>query len=824
MTRDHIARQPRRRQPGFDPAALIFIAGSPTDPPLNGRQCLGLTLPEAMTALQCPSPSNKIYRHKTATRSYPLPSNKYTDRILSFIKAKDYRPKKVRELAEAMGIGLEEMGDFHDACRAMMRTGRIVLGAKNAVMLPARSDRVVGTFRLNPRGFGFVVPSTPSDHGDLFVPPGSTGGAITGDTVSAKVLKKGKRSGKMIFEGRISDILQRGQSRFVGELRSGFNRWFVVPDGNTLHVPIVVDDPSAKGGKSGDQVVVEILTYPTERTDARGVVVKVLGKRGQPDVETQSIIEQFQLPQEFNEEVLAETREVVDAYDAAREAKEREDLRKLTIITIDPEDARDFDDAISLTESSDGTFELGVHIADVAHFVRDGGALDTEARDRANSIYLPGTVIPMLPELLSNGVCSLQERQPRLTKSVFITYDKAGKVKATRFANTVIKSTKRLTYEQATRVIEGKPGRMSAKVVSLLKSMERLARIIRERRLRDGMLELDLPEVELVFDDEGRPVNVEPADTSFSHKIIEMFMVEANEALAELFNKLNIPALRRIHDDPEDLSDGSLREFLRVLGHNLPKNADRFDLQTLLDEVRGHDDAFAVHLAILKSMKQAEYSPKQIGHYALASKHYTHFTSPIRRYPDLTIHRLLARYLRGDFKHSRDRWDIEDEAELTQLGSLCSANERRAEAAERELKLVFILKMLEKRIGDQFAGIVTGIANIGAFVQIEHYLIDGLLPFDQLPEDWWEVDATRCAAVGQRTGHRITVGDRLKVVINRVHLPTRQLELALSEPLIGRRKPNTETDSPKRGKRKAPAPRKRPAGSRSNRKTNRRRR
>ncbi len=716
-----------------------------------------------------------------------MSSDAFAERILEFVRAKGYRPKQASELAEAMGIGEDEQGDFHAACKALMKTGRMVLGSRNALVLPEPRGTIVGTYRGNVRGFGFIIPDTPNSHGDLYIPVGKAGDAMTGDTVSARVVKRGKRGGKMLYEGLVVSVVKRGQSRFVGELLRQFRRWFVVPDGNILHVPIVVGDPGARNARAGDQVVVEIVQYPEGGREARGVVIKVLGRRGEPAVDTLSIIEQYQLPGDFPEAVLKEARKAARSFDPAREAASREDLRKLTIITIDPTDARDFDDAISLTKNRDGTVELGVHIADVAHFVRVGGALDDEAQDRSTSVYLPRTVIPMLPEVLSNEVCSLQERVPRLTKSVFITYTKRGLVKKSRLANTMIKSTKRVTYQQASAALDGKRGRLGAKVVTLLEDMEQLAKVIRRRRLREGMLELDLPAVEPVFGGDGTVIDVQPADTSFSHKIIEMFMVEANEAVSRLLTERKVPHLRRVHGEPRDLASGDLRKFLKVLGHDLPTGADRFALQALLDSVRGKPDAFAVHLAVLRSMNRAEYAPTLIGHFALASEHYAHFTSPIRRYPDLTMHRLIDAYVSGVFDKRGGVKQVPSDEELTRLGALCSTNERRAEAAERELMLVLVLRLLEKHLGEHFQGIVTGVANVGVFVQLERYLVDGLVKFDNLPDDWWELDPSRGCVVGQRSGTQITVGDRLEVVLARVHIPTRKLELALAKPIAGKK-------------------------------------
>ncbi len=748
-----------------------------------------------------------------------MTTERIAERIIKFIQAKGYEPKPVDELVVAMGVGADELDDFRAACKALAITRRVVLGTRSVLTLPPPSGKIIGTFRSNPRGFGFVIPDVPNSHGDLYISSGKTGGALSGDTVSIRVMKRGKRKGKMLYEGRVVSIIERGSNRFVGELRREHGRWHVVPDGNAIHVPIFVGDPGAKGAKLGDQVAFELTQYPEAEVEARGVIVRVLGKRGEPGVETLSIIEQHQLPGAFPDSVLAESGERATAYNPRRGAGGREDLRKLTVITIDPEDARDFDDAISLTEFSGGRVELGVHIADVAHFVPLGGEVDVEARKRSTSIYLPGTVIPMLPETLSNGVCSLQEGQTRLTKSAFITYDAKGRVQSARLANTVIRSTKRLTYQQAGAILEGKGGRIRAEVVTLVERMERLAKAIRTRRLRAGMLELDLPDVELVFDDEGRVIDVEPEDTGFSHKIIEMFMVEANEAVSRKFAELDVPHLRRIHGEPRDLLGGSLQSFLRALGHDLPDGAGRMALQALLADVHGEDDAFAVNLAILRSMQRAEYAPTAIGHYALASEHYCHFTSPIRRYPDLTIHRLIDLYVAGVFENGKSGFDWPDEAALTELGKLCTENEQRAEAAERELKLVLVLRLLLGRLGDEFEGIVTGVANVGVFVQLDRYLVDGLLRFERLADEWWEVDSGTGRATAERSGHTIAVGDRLTVVISRINLPTRKMDLSLAKPLKGASKKRQRKGSGKAIKRraqgrKAPGRKKRPAPSR----------
>ena len=710
-----------------------------------------------------------------------MTTERFADRIVRHLARQGYQPQKIRRLAREMGVADEEYGDFREAAKALMRTGRIVMGSASALTLPDPTRRVAGRFRSNPRGFGFVIPETPNSHGDLFVPPGKSGDAVTGDTVVAEVMKQSKRDGRMIYEGRIVEIIERGQSRYVGELCHELKRWFVRPDGNILHVPIFVGDPGAKRARRGDQVVVEIIEYPSAERDATGVITKVLGKRGEPGVDTQSIIHQYQLPTEFPAAVEKEAGRVVATYDPQQASQGREDLRDLTVITIDPDDARDFDDAISLTELSKGRLELGVHIADVSHFIAPGGALDVEARARANSVYFPRLVISMLPEVLSNGVCSLQEKQPRLTKSAFITYNAAGQRVATRCANTVISSAKRLTYKQATAILAGKVGGNTKKVVALVRRMEALARTIRRRRLANGMLVLDLPEVVVRFDEDGRVTGVEPADRSFSHTIIEMFMVEANEVVAELLAGLGVPALRRVHPSPDPAAVQPLNRFLRALGLPAVKDMERKALQSLLDKAKDRPESFAVNLAILRSLEQAVYAPTATGHFALASEDYTHFTSPIRRYPDLTIHRLLDAHLRGGLQKRRRRANVPTLEECRELGVHCSRSERRAEAAERELKLVYILRLLAQHVGDEYEGIITGIANFGMFVQMPEHLIEGLLRFSDLPDDWWEVDSEAGCVIGQRTGRRFKIGDAVRVTIAAIDLADRKLDLTLAE-------------------------------------------
>jgi ribonuclease R len=453
-----------------------------------------------------------------------------------------------------------------------------------------------------------------------------------------------------------------------------------------------------------------------------------------------------------------------------------------------------------------------VHIADVSYFVQKETPLDTEAEARGNSTYFPGYVIPMLPEVLSNGVCSLQEAVPRLCKSAFITYDSDARPIRTKFANTLINSRKRLRYREAQALLdraetiphpEGDKRRddYAPEVLELLDQMNTLAKRLQKRRREQGQLVLDLPQIQLVLDEEGKVKDAVPEDTSFTHTLIEMFMVEANEAVARLLDSLHVPFLRRTHPEPDAPDADRLRQFIQVAGHKLPKHLDRKGLQQLLESIRGKPEAFAINLAILKSLTRAEYSPEQIGHYALASEHYCHFTSPIRRYADLTIHRLLDAYFlaRGDSpttgaiskpkggrKGKLTLDDIPTHEELVQIGKHISFTERRSQDAERELRQVKLLMLMSNHVGDEFTGVVTGITNFGVFIQINPYLIDGLIRYEDLMDDWWDVTSapassaasararrSASATSGRCASRRWTRAARAEPRADRHHLPRR---------------------------------------------------
>jgi ribonuclease R len=698
--------------------------------------------------------------------------------IIKVLKHKDYTPVKAAQLAKALGVSGEDYPQFKQALKELRRAGHVIIGGKNLISLPGLSGLMVGTFRANPKGFGFVTPLEPTSHGDLFVPADATAGAMTGDIVAAKVARKGKRGGEMRYTGHVTEVLERAQNRLVGTLLKEPEGWFVQPDGTAFVEPISVDDVGAKGARQKDKVVVEILAYPTEKYLARGVIVEVLGRAGQYEAEIQSIIHQYHLPSEFDAECLDQASKAALAF-GPELLDGREDITDKVTITIDPPDAKDFDDAISLERNEQGNWVLGVHIADVSHFVPADSPLDDEARNRGNSVYLPGRTLPMLPEVLSNGICSLQPDQKRFVKSAYVTYDEQGNILSRRFANSIMCSTQRLTYEQADRILKGHTKDAKPGVVKLLKNMETLSRAIEQRRMKNGMLHLDLPETELVLDKSGRVVDTRPADDSYPHTIIEMFMVEANEAVASLIDRLNIAFMRRIHPEPDALSMKNLSQLVRALGLSLPRNPDRYAIQDLLAAVKGADCALAVNLVVLRSLEKAEYAPLHIGHYALASTHYCHFTSPIRRYADLLVHRILQCYLQKRVDRAKQ---LAAGLDLTEIGRHITFTEQRAEDAEKELQTVLILQMLSKRIGDELDGVVTGLTNFGVFVRLQKLGIEGLIRMADLGPDQWKYNAKTQCIVGQRTGCSIHLGQSVRVRIESVNIPARQLNVIPVEP------------------------------------------
>ncbi|MAC20784.1 MAG: hypothetical protein CMJ23_14120 [Phycisphaerae bacterium] len=757
-----------------------------------------------------------------------MPS-RFTGRILAHLAHESYRPALLSDIARQMQIDSDDGETFVEAISILDEEGRLEVGTDERVRLASYGDQMEGRIKVNARGFAFVRPTSPMREGDLFIPPGETLDAISGDIVRCRVVRRtdhrsrGRGSGdasRRGVVGRVAEILERGRTTFAGTVRKRGRNWVIEPDGTDLRDPVVVRDPHAKNAKAGDKVVFELVQHPDEHGLGEAVITEVLGAAGEPDVETRAIIAAHGLRDGFESVVVDEARAAAASFDtellddAFTDQKDREDLRDRFIFTIDPPDARDFDDAISIEHDPvENEWELGVHIADVAHFVEVGAEIDLEAAKRGNSVYLPRHVLPMIPELLSNGVCSLQEAVPRFTKSAFIRLDAKGRVVGTRLSRTVIRSRKRLTYLEAQALIDGdqREARQHARtetvyepdLLDALRRADQLARIIRKRRLGSGMLVLGLPEFELVFNDDGRVIDAQPEDGAYTHTIIEMFMVEANEAVARTFADLQLPLLRRTHPEPTFHDVEELRQYARIVGFNLPEEPDRHDIRSLLDATRESPASRAIHFSVLRTLTKAIYSPALIGHFALASDHYAHFTSPIRRYPDLLVHRAIDAFLdhtngEGKVPGGKARQKLRellagdsrilDENQLFEVGNHCGDTEGTAEKAERELRTFLVLQFIaEEHLGDELPGIVTGVNPNGSIhVSLDRYLVDGLAKAGEISagsqrEDRWDRDERSGRLVARRSGASVGLGDAVRVKVMRSDPDARQLDLAILE-------------------------------------------
>ncbi|MCE9551947.1 MAG: ribonuclease R [Planctomycetes bacterium] len=716
--------------------------------------------------------------------------------LLELLKEPGYRPVKPRKIAKQLHLAEEQLKQLKRIIKRMVREGKLAYGDKHAVGLATvgQSNRLTGIFRRMKDGYGFVRPDGPATSrdrsDDIYISAAKAGDTASGDVVLVRLIQRGgggdrpgDRAGaaRRNREGEIVEILKRQTNQFVGTYFESAGSGYVQVDGTVFSNPIFVGDAGAKNARPDDKVVLELVRFPSHSHDGEGVILEVLGARGAPGVDTLSIIHEFGLPGEFAEDALADARAEAERFDESI-GPDRRDLTGETIITIDPVDARDFDDAISLTLLENGHWRLGVHIADVSHFVREKTALDREAQDRATSIYLPDRVIPMLPEIISNNLASLQPNRVRYTKTAFIEFTADGARVAVDPCSAAIRSVRRFTYEEVDEYLADPPAwkkKLTPEVHSLLERMHTLAMILRKRRFARGSLELALPEVKIDLDNDGRVSGAHLVENTESHQIIEEFMLAANEAVADLLKERQILFLRRIHSPPDPRKLKQLTDFVRELGHATGSLESRFEIQGLLDRIKGEPEEHAINYAALRSMQKAVYAPDDEGHFALASKCYCHFTSPIRRYPDLTIHRLLDVI----FKQKKPRSNFD---ELSLQGDHCSQREQRAAQAERELTKVKLLHYMSTRIGEELDAVITGVQDFGLFAQGISLPAEGLIHVSSLQEDYYRYDKATHSLSGYRSGNMYRLGDLIRIAVVRVDIERRELDFRLVGRLQGR--------------------------------------
>ncbi len=705
-------------------------------------------------------------------------------RVVEHVNRPDYRPVKPRVIAQQLKLPEDQQATLKRVIKRLVQEGRLAFAANHLVIPAAGTDahELVGIFRRAMSGYGFVRPQgTRTSVGraeDVFVPATRTKDAASGDLVRVRVRRRRSREGGVRLSGEIIEIVKRGTTEFVGTYQEVATGGMVQIDGTDFPRPVLVGDPGAKGARPGDKVVLEMLRYPTAHREGEGVITEILGQRGQPGVDTLTILREFSLPEAFSEEVLAAAREEATLFDASI-GMDRNDLTDLVVVTIDPTDARDFDDAISLEQLSNGHWRLGVHIADVSHFVRPGSVLDREARERATSVYLPDRVIPMLPEVISNHLASLQPHQVRYVKSAFIEYTADGIRVATDFCTGAIRSRRRLTYDEVDKCLEDRPAwriKLGPEVFRLVDQMHGLAMLLRRRRLDRGSIELNLAEIKIELDRDGRVCGARRVERTESHQVIEEFMLAANEAVAERLHDDALTFLRRVHESPDPTKIETLTEFVRELGIDCESLENRFEIKRVLHLVEGEPLETPVNYAVLRAMRKAVYSPEHLGHFALAINDYCHFTSPIRRYPDLTVHRLIDAVFRGETPRT-------DQDQLVSLGDHCSQREQRAEAAERELIKLKLLHFLEDKLGQPLDVVITGVEEFGLFAQGIQLPAEGLIHISDLDDDHYHYDAQIHALIGHRADHTYRLGDLLRVEIAHVDLDRRELDFVIRERL-----------------------------------------
>ena len=709
-----------------------------------------------------------------------MTSEELEKRLLHLVKQPGYRPSKPRVLAKQLGLSEDESRDLKRALKKLVKVGQLSYGANHLVGTPAASGaayRVTGIFRRAEAGFGFVRPAGSAPGADrthdIFIAAKDAGDAATGDTVLV-ALKKKTETRRPNPEGEIVEVIERETHQFVGTYFELGGTAYARIDGMPFSQPILLGDPGAKSARPDDKIVIEMVRFPAHGHEGEGVITEVLGARGTPGVDTLSIIREFDLPEQFADDAVEESRAQAEGFDESI-PDGRTDLTGRITITIDPVDARDFDDAISLERTDKGHWLLGVHIADVSHFVRPRSALDREAYARGTSTYLPDRVIPMLPEIISNNLASLQPDRVRYTKSVFIEFTPEGIALGTEPMSAAIKSRRRFTYEEVDSYLadpDAWRAKLEPEVHALVGRMRELAKILRERRMRRGSLELTMPDVKVDLNAEGRVKGAHLVENTESHKIIEDFMLSANEAVAELLDKADLYFLRRVHQAPDPRKLKALTEFVTGLGFQVESLESRFELQKLLALVAAQPEERAVNYSLLRSLQRAVYSPEKEGHYALASDCYCHFTSPIRRYPDLTIHRLLDAVMSG----GKPRNDF---GELAVLGEHCSDRERRSEAAERELTKVKLLEYLSTRIGTTMEAVVTGVEEFGLFVQGLELPAEGLVHVTSLGDDFYRYDRAAHTLSGNRSGNQFRLGDSVFVTVARVDVDRRELDFRI---------------------------------------------
>lgn len=688
------------------------------------------------------------------------------ERILAYMESEGYVPIKRRDMRAMLSVPQEDREKFESLINELIAEGRVFETKKGKLASPKDLQMATGTFIGHARGFGFVTPDAGGE--DIFIPASETMGAMQKDRVLYKVLHKAEKGKKA--DGVIVRILERGQQRIVGTFEAGSKGYgFVVADDKKIAKDIFISRENTKGAVTGHKVVVEITDYGEDRRNPEGKVIEILGHINDPGVDILSVIRRYELAVEFPEEVYAEI-EHLGTEVAEADKKGREDLRDLLTITIDGADAKDLDDAVSLKRLGNGNFELGVHIADVSHYVRENTALDKEAYARGTSVYLVDRVIPMLPHKLSNGICSLNPHVDRLALSCLMEVNGRGEVVSHRILESIINSDYRMTYTAVREILEdGTPALLEqyAEILPMLEDMEELRQILGEKRRKRGSVNFDLPESKIILDENGKPIDIKPYEKSIATNMIEEFMLVCNETIAENSFWQEMPFMYRSHQEPDEDKLEKMEQFLRGFGYYLRKKDGEIhprELQKVLQKAEETDEERIITRMVLRSMMQARYTAENGGHFGLAAKYYCHFTSPIRRYPDLEIHRMIKKMLHGELD---EKASVYYRRKMPDWAKHCSKQERVAEDAERDTDALKKVEFMEDKVGQIYEGIISGVTNWGIYVELPN-TIEGMVALSQMDDDYYEFDEKKMLVFGKRTKKSYRLGDKVVVSVAKV--------------------------------------------------------
>jgi ribonuclease R len=706
-------------------------------------------------------------------------------KIIGFMNEAAYKPMKFSELAVMLDVPPEDRKELAEILDGLERDGAVFRTNKDRYGLPERMNLMTGRIQGNERGYGFLIPDD-ARFEDVFIPADGMAGAMHNDRVIARITARsdaGRRA-----EGEVIRILKRSVEKVVGTYERGRYFGFVVPDDRRIRGDVFIPADETNGAKPGDKVVAEIVRWPDTRRNAEGRIIEVIGEYGQAGIDILSVIKAYGLKESFPEAVIRQA-EAIPEKIGGEMMKGRRDLRRLRMVTIDGEDAKDLDDAVSVQKLPDGGYRLGVHIADVSYYVTEGTPLDAEALERGTSVYLVDRVIPMLPAKLSNGVCSLNRHEDRLAFTVMMDIDDNGKVTAHDIFESVINVNERMTYTDVYKLLEpgddesGGDSSLVERYGYLLEDfrlMKELAMILYRKREARGAIDFDFPEAKIILDDKGKPVEVKKYEITIANRIIEEFMLVCNETVAERFYWAGMPFVYRIHEEPETEKINAFAEFSKNMGYPVKgiRKIHPKSLQDVLRRIRGSREETVVSTAMLRSLAKARYSDENMGHFGLAAKFYCHFTSPIRRYPDLIIHRLMKEELKGRLTDEREAELLK---KLPEIARICSERERAADEAERETEDIKKVEFMADKTGETFDAVVSGVTSFGMFVELDN-TVEGLVGIGSMDDDYYIYDEKNYCLIGERTKKRYRIGDEVRVTLVSADVKARRLDFIITGP------------------------------------------